>query len=181
MELWLRAFITSMHCIPIIKEKKMKKKIIIPFSIGIVALCVLVVVLLFLKHKVDYKTAEKNTSQISMEKTIGSKPDETKEENGMTINTYENSIYMDYNGKMDYYYLEDKLMMSRWETECDDRENLNEVYQAICKNISKDMGEGKADKDQQCTVWSSDKKDVTVGCNVSEDDKCLVYMVENQH
>ena len=159
----------------------MKKKIIIPASIGIVIIVALLAVFLLPKHKVDYKTAEKNTSQTSMEKTIGSKPDETTEENGMTINTYEHSTYMDYDGKMDYYYLEDKLMMSRWETECDDKEDMTEIYQSICKNVSKDMGEGKADKDQQCTVWSSDEKDVTVGCNVSEDEECIVYMVENQH
>lgn len=160
----------------------MKKKIVIPAVICITAaVIVLAIVLLFPKHKVDYQMAEKNTTTSQMEESIGSKPDETKEENGMTINTYDNSIYMDYTGKMDYYYLDDKLVMSRWETECDGRENLNEVYQAICKNISKDMGEGKADKDQQCTVWTSDEKDVTVGCNVSEEDECVVYMVENQH
>ena len=159
----------------------MKKKIIIPLSIVVVALCVLAVVLLFPKHKVDYKTSKKNTTQTEMEDKIGSKPDETKEENGMTVNTYEHSTYMDYDGKMDYYYLENKLMMSRWEKECDDKEDMTEIYQAICKNVSKDMDDGTEDKEQQCTVWSSDEKDVTVGCNVSEDEKCTVYMVENQH
>lgn len=159
----------------------MKKKIIIPLSIGIVALCVLAVILLFPKHKVDYKTAEKNTSQTSMEKTIGSKPDSTTEENGMTVNTYDNSSYMDYIGKMDYYYLNDKLVMSRWETECNDTEEMNEVYQSICKNVANDMGDGKADGKQQCTLWNTDTKDVTVGCHVSEKKTYIVYMVENQH
>lgn len=159
----------------------MKKKIIIPTGIVLIIIAAILAVLLLPKHKVDYKTAEKNTTQSSMEKTIGSKPDETKEENGMTINTYDNSIYMNYTGKMEYYYLDDKFMMSRWETECDAKEDMTEIYQSICKNVSKDMGEGKADKDQQCTVWTSDEKDVTVGCNVSEDENCTVYMVENQH
>lgn len=159
----------------------MKKKIIIPTGIVLIIIATILAVLLLPKHKVDYKTAEKNTTQFSMEKTIGSKPDETKEENGMTVNTYEHSTYMDYDGKMDYYYLDDKLMMSRWETECDDKEDMTEIYQAICKNVSKNMGEGKVDKEQQCTVWSSDEKDVTVGCNVSEDGDYIVYMVENQH
>lgn len=159
----------------------MKKKIIIPAAIVLIIIVAILAVLLLPKHKVDYKTAEKNTSQTSMEETIGSQPDKTKEENGMTINIYNNSIYMDYTGKMEYYYLDDKLMMSRWETECDDKEYMTEIYQAICKNVSKDMGEGKADKDQQCTVWTSDEKDVTVGCNTSEDEEYTVYMVENQH
>lgn len=159
----------------------MKKKIIIPISIGIVALFILAFVLFFPKHQVDYKTSKKNTTQTEMENKIGSKPDKTTEENGMTINTYKHSTYMDYDGKIDYYYLEDKFMMSRWETECDDKEDMNEVYQAICKNISKGMGEGKEDKKQQSITWTSDEKDVIAGCNVSADENYTVYLVENQH
>ena len=133
-------------------------------------------------NPVDYKTAEKNTSQKELTAQVSAEPDNvTKQDDGTKIVTYKNSNYGDYTGTMDYYLVDDKLMMSRWETECDDKEDMNEIYQAICKNVSKDMGEGKADKDQQCTVWSSDEKDVTVGCNVSEDKECIVYMVENQH
>ena len=159
----------------------MKKKWLIPVILGVLIICIALAVLFLPKHKVDYQTAEKNTTTSQMEENIGSKPDSVTDENGMTINTYDNSVYMDYTGKIDYYYLDDKLMMSRWETECDDKEDMNEIYQAICKNISKDMGEGKADKEQQCTVWTSDEKDVTVGYNVSEAKECIVYMVENQH
>ena len=163
------------------KETTMKKKWLIPVILGVLIICIALAVLFLPKHKVDYQTAEKNTTTSQMEENIGSKPDSVTDENGMTINTYDNSVYMDYTGKIDYYYLEDKLMMSRWETKCDDKEDMNEIYQAICKNVSKDMGEGNADKKQQCTVWSSDEKDVTVGCNVSEDEEYTVYMVENQH
>lgn len=131
---------------------------------------------------VDYTTADKNTDEKTLTAKVSAEPDSVeKDENGMKMVTYDKSEYGDYTGKMVYYFLADKLMMSRWETECDDKEDMNEIYQAICKNVSKDMGEGKADKDQQCTVWSSDEKDVTVGCNVSEDKECIVYMVENQH
>lgn len=131
---------------------------------------------------VDYTTADKNTNEKTLTAQVSAEPDSVeKDENGMKMVTYDKSEYGDYTGKMVYYFLEDKLMMSRWETECDDKEDMIEIYQAICKNVSKDMGEGKADKEQQCTVWSSDEKDVTVGCNVSEDEECSVYMVENQH
>ena len=158
----------------------MKKKIIIPISICVVALFVVAAILLFPKNKVDYATSEKNTSQETMEKTIGSEPDETKEENGMTINTYDYSTYMDYTGKMDYYYLEDKLMMSRWETECDDGEEMKSTYEAICANVTKDLGEGTQSDTKDSYIWTTDEKDVTVGYTNTEDGK-FVYMVENQH
>jgi len=159
----------------------MKKKRIIPTAICLVVIAaILVIILLLPKHKVNYKTAKKNTSQTEMEQTIGSRPDETREENGMTINTYYNSIYMDYTGNMDYYYLDNKLVMSRWEMECDDREYMREAYQAICKNVAKDMGDGKTDTKQQCTLWNEEEKDVTVGCNVSGDKEYTIYIIENQ-
>lgn len=159
----------------------MKKKRILYAAICLIIIAVILVVLLLPKHKVKYKMSEKNTSQTSMEKVIGSEPDETREENGMTINTYDNSVYMDYTGKIDYYYLNDKLVMSRWETTCDHKEDMNEIYQSICKNVEKDMGNGKVDKEQKCTLWNAEDKDVTVGCHVSEDEKYIIYMVENQH
>lgn len=159
----------------------MKKKLIIPTAIGIVIIVIILAIILLPKHKVDYQIAEKNTTTSQMEETIGSKPDSTTEENGMTINTYDHSIYMDYTGKMDYYYLQDKFMMSRWETECDSKEEMNNVYQNICENVTKDTGNGKTDQKQQCTIWTTEEKYVTVGCNVSADKEYTVYMVENQH
>lgn len=158
----------------------MKKKIRIPIIIVLVVVAVILTVVLLPKHKVDYKTAEKNTTQTSMEKNIGSEPDETKEENGMTINTYDYSTYMDYTGKMDYYYLEDKLMMSRWETECDDGEEMKSTYEAICANVTKELGEGTQNDTKDSYIWTTDEKDVTVGYTNTEDGK-FVYMVENQH
>ena len=158
----------------------MKKKIIIPISICVVVLCVVAAILLFPKHKVDYHTADKGTTTSQMEETIGSKPDSTTEENGMTINTYDNSIYMDYTGKMDYYYLEDKLMMSRWETECDDGEEMKSIYEDICANVSKEFGEGTQSDSKDSYTWTTDAKDVTVGYTNTDDGK-FVYMVENQH
>lgn len=158
----------------------MKKKIRIPIIIALVVVAVILTVVLLPKHKVDYKTAEKNTTQTSMEKNIGSEPDETKEENGMTINTYDYSTYMDYTGKMDYYYLEDKLMMSRWETECDDGEEMKSTYEAICANVTKELGEGTQSDTKDAYIWATDEKDVTVGYTNTEDGK-FVYMVENQH
>lgn len=159
----------------------MKKKIIIPISIAIVALCVLAVVLLFPKHKVDYKTSEKNTTKTEMETKIGSKPDKTTEKDGMTVNTYEHSTYMDYDGKMDYYYLDDKLMMSRWETSCDDGEEMQETYQEICKEIKKDMGDGTVNDAKDATTWSDDTKSITVSFyKNSEEDTYMVSILENE-
>ena len=158
-----------------------KKKLIIPVAIAIIIVAAIAVVLLLPKHKVDYAISEKNISQDTMEEKIGSKPDSVTEKDGMTINTYDYSIYMDYTGKMDYYYLQDKFMMSRWETECDGASDMNEVYQSISANVTKEMGNGKADKKQKYTTWTGETKDVTVGCNETVDGEYTVYMVENQH
>lgn len=159
----------------------MKKKILIPAAMGLIIIAVILVILLLPKHKVDYKTSEKNTSQATMEETIGSKPDKTTEENGMTINTYNHSTYMDYDGKMDYYYLDDKLMMSRWETSCDDGEEMQETYQEICKEIKKDMGDGTVNDAKDATTWSDDTKSITVSFyKNSEEDTYMVSILENE-
>lgn len=157
----------------------MKKKIIIPLVICILALGAITAVIVLQKNDVDYTMASRNTTASKMEADIGSKPDKTTNKNGSTISTYNNSTYMDYEGKMNYYYLEDKLVMSRWETECNDEANMEKVYKNICANINKDMGNGKENKEQQCASWTSSKKDLTVGCNVSTDKKYTVYVVEN--
>lgn len=158
----------------------MKKKWIIPLILGFVMICALLVILFLPKHEVDYHMAEKNTTSSQMEETIGSKPDSTTEENGMTIKTYDHSIYMDYTGKIDYYYLEDKLMMSRWETPCSNEEDIKSTYKDICANVTKELGKGTESDTKDFYTWTTDEKDVTVGYTNTEDRKS-VYMVENQH
>ena len=131
---------------------------------------------------VDYTTAEKNTNEKTLTAQVSAKPDSVEtDENGMKMVTYDKSEYGDYTGKMIYYFLEDKLMMSRWETSCDDTEEMRETYQELCKDIKKDMGDGTVNDAKDATMWSDDTKTITVSFyNNEEEDTYTVSILENE-
>ena len=131
---------------------------------------------------VDYTTAEKNTSEKALTAQVSAKPDSVEtDENGMKMVIYDKSEYGDYTGKMIYYFLEDKLMMSRWETSCDDTEEMRETYQELCKDIKKDMGDGTVNDAKDATTWSDDTKSITVSFYKNEEeDTYMVSILENE-
>ena len=131
---------------------------------------------------VDYTTAEKNTSEKTLTAQVSAKPDSVEtDENGMKMVTYDKSEYGNYTGKMIYYFLEDKLMMSRWETSCDDTEEMRETYQKLCEEIKKDMGDGTVNDAKDATTWSDDTKTITVSFyNNEEEDTYTVSILENE-
>lgn len=131
---------------------------------------------------VNYTTADKNTNEKTLTAQVSAEPDSVEtDENGMKMVTYDKSEYGDYTGKMVYYFLEDKLMMSRWETSCDDVEERNEIYHAISKKLSTELNqEGKENEEKNALSWSTDDKDVSLGFTTI-DGKPTVYLLENLH
>lgn len=131
---------------------------------------------------VDYTTADKNTNEKTLTAQVSAKPDSVEtDENGMKMVTYDKSEYGDYTGKMVYYFLEDKLMMSRWETSCDGAEEMQKTYQDLCKDIKKEMGDGTVNDAKDATMWSDDGKTITVSFyNGEEEDMYTVSILENE-
>ena len=131
--------------------------------------------------QVDYTTANKNTDEKTLTAQVSAEPDSIEtDENGMKMVTYDKSVYGDYTGKMVYYFLEDKLMMSRWEISYDDEKKMKKTYQDLCSLNEKEYGKGTESEEKTSCNWSLDEKDITVGYN-SGDDGCSVYILENEH
>ncbi|MDE7424092.1 MAG: hypothetical protein K2N51_10400 [Lachnospiraceae bacterium] len=154
----------------------MKQKNII---LSLLLLCILFLVSCHSQGNISYTTPQKGISQKELKKQLDSKPSTVEKQDGMELYVYDNCNYHSYTGKMTYYFAEDMLVLSRWESIAESDEEGEKMYQDILKSITTENGEGTESEDKTSYSWDTEKKKITLGYMKNEEGY-KVYCLENE-
>lgn len=121
--------------------------------------------------EVPYTEIQKGTDKETVIEQLGGKANKVEDEDGIEAYQYTNSVYLDYHGKMTYYFSEDVLAFSKWEYTNDDKDELEKVAKDILKNLEKEYGTGEKTEDTTGTmeIWTLDSKTVNYVYNHTDD------------
>lgn len=153
---------------------KQKNKIL-----SVLLLCILFLVSCHSKGNISYAPPQKGISQKELKKQLDSKPSTVEKQDGMELYIYDNCNFHNYTGKMTYYFTQDKLVLSRWESIAESDEVGDKMYQDILKSIIKEEGEGTESEDKTSYSWNAEKKKITLGY-MKDQEGYKVYCLENE-
>lgn len=92
-----------------------------------------------------------------VEKVLNKKPDSTEnnEESGITANNYENYNFAGYDGKLVFYYAEDKLMYYQWVMTEADEKKATQIYKDVCDNLQHNYGDGTESNNAASNMYTT--------------------------
>lgn len=128
--------------------------------------------------EVDYYIAEKNATADDLVESIGSEPSKIETQDDAEMYVYNECNYYDYTGEMTYYFAQDMLSLSRWESIAESEQAGKDMYQNILNKIKEENGEGTLSEDGNSCVWDTDKKTITLGY-VHDEEGYKVYVLES--
>ena len=105
--------------------------------------------------KVPYTEVGYGTTTEQLTEAVGEEANSVESENGLSQYIYEKSQYLDYNGKMTYYMLDNSCVFSRWEYIAKNEEKGKQVYQKICEQMKKDYGESISSDSENSAIFET--------------------------
>lgn len=127
---------------------------------------------------ITYTTPEKGISQEELTKQVDMEPSKIENQDDAEMYVYNECNYYDYTGEMTYYFAQDMLSLSRWESIAESEQAGKDMYQNILNKIKEENGEGTLSEDGNSCVWDTDKKTITLGY-VHDEEGYKVYVLES--
>lgn len=117
------------------------------------------------------------TSKEEVQEQLGQTPSAENSESNTETTTYEDMEYCGHKGTMTYYYSNDALTLSQWDSTADNKEDALEIYDDLKNKLTDEYGDGSQGGDENSYCWYTDEKQISLSCT-DADGKYKVSVVE---
>lgn len=122
-----------------------------------------------------YEMAAGATKEEVQEK-VGQTPSAQTEESNTQTSRYEDMEYCGHKGTMTFYFSEDALTLTQWDTTSDKEKDALEIYEDIKSRLTDKYGEASQNDDTYACNWYTDEKQISL--NYTDGDAYKVTVVE---
>lgn len=132
--------------------------------------------------KMDYNSVSLKISKETLVEELGQEPSSVTKQDNADEYIYEQCEYLGYTGTMTYIFALDELVVSRWESITDQKENMSEMYETIKKELDSTYGEGAESADTQedtTCIWKTSDKTISIGTSM-KGSQYMVYIIESK-
>lgn len=102
------------------------------------------------------------TSKEEVQEQIGHTPSAETSESNTETTTYEDMEYCGHKGTMTYYYSDDALTLSQWDSTADTEEDALKLYDELKNKLTDEYGDGSQGGDEYSYCWYTDEKQVSL-------------------
>lgn len=118
------------------------------------------------------------TSKEEVQEKLKQTPSAETSESNTETTTYEDMEYCGHKGTMTYYYSNDALTLSQWDSTADTEEDALKLYDDLKDKLTDEYGDGSQGGDENSYCWYTDEKQVSLSCTTDTDGTYKVSVVE---